>query len=86
MGCKSCSRARTENSAMKHQEILIDYVKLISSMFMYLLLAFFAWVLLRLVNACFWFPTLLQNQTEDQTSGAQTESLDPDKKEDKKEK
>lgn len=47
---------------MRSQKVGVDVWKMVCASCSYLSLAFAAWVLIKLVYACFWFPTFL---TED---------------------
>lgn len=45
---------------MRSQKVSVDIWKMVSSSLSYLLLAVLAWILLRLVNACFCLPRYLK--------------------------
>ncbi|KAK7871962.1 hypothetical protein R5R35_004759 [Gryllus longicercus] len=51
---------------MRHQHVGVDVVKMIVSSCSYLALAFAAWVLLRLVQACFYLPGILRRRNEEE--------------------
>lgn len=50
---------------MKYQKVVVDIWKMFYSSTSYLVLAFLAYILLKLVNACFWLPSYLQKQDGD---------------------
>lgn len=47
---------------MRSQKVSVDIWKMMFSSCSYLALAFGAWVMLKLIYACFWLPKYLQNQ------------------------
>ncbi|GFG32932.1 hypothetical protein Cfor_12901 [Coptotermes formosanus] len=51
---------------MRHQQVSVNVWQIVQTSGTYLALAFCAWVLLRLVNACFWLPGCLRKQREDE--------------------
>ncbi|GFG36058.1 hypothetical protein Cfor_02595 [Coptotermes formosanus] len=51
---------------MRHQQVSVNVWQMVQTSGTYLALAFCAWVLLRLVNACFWLPGYLRKQREDE--------------------
>ncbi|KZC14389.1 hypothetical protein WN55_07010 [Dufourea novaeangliae] len=48
---------------MKHQQISVDFINMVFSTWSYLALAATFWILLRLVQACFYLPQQLKKQT-----------------------
>lgn len=49
---------------MRSQKVSVDVWKMITSSCSYLLLAVLAWIFLRLVNACIYFPQYLKEKDE----------------------
>lgn len=47
---------------MRPQKVSVDIWTMLYSSCSYLALAFVAWIFLRLVQACFWFPSHLKRQ------------------------
>jgi cyanate permease len=51
---------------MRHQQVSVNVWQMVQTSCTYLALAFCAWLLLRLINACFWLPGYLSQQREDE--------------------
>lgn len=50
---------------MRTQKVSVNVWQMMLSSCSYLVLAFVAWIFLRLVQACFWFPSYLHKQEAD---------------------
>lgn len=61
---------------MKHQKVVVNVWKMLSSSCSYLLLAFLVWLFLKLAYACFWFPQYLQAQPEDEAAEKLEKSME----------
>lgn len=72
---------------MRKQKVVVDVWKMVFSSCSYLALAFVAYILLKLVYACFWLPNYLRKQEESPLL-EQAEDVDaggaPSEEEDKK--
>jgi cyanate permease len=51
---------------MRHQQVSVNVWQMMLTSCTYLALAFCAWVLLRLINACFWLPGYLTKQRDEE--------------------
>jgi hypothetical protein len=51
---------------MRHQQVSVNVWQMMLTSSTYLALAFCAWVLLRLINACFWLPGYLTKQRDEE--------------------
>jgi cyanate permease len=51
---------------MRHQQVSVNIWQMLLTSSTYLALAFCAWVLLRLINACFWLPGYLTKQRDEE--------------------
>jgi hypothetical protein len=51
---------------MRHQQVSVNVWQMMLTSCTCLALAFFAWVLLRLINACFWLPGYLTKQRDEE--------------------
>jgi cyanate permease len=51
---------------MRHQQVSVNIWQMFKTSCTYLALAFCAWLLLRLVNACFWLPGYLSKRRDDE--------------------
>jgi cyanate permease len=51
---------------MRYQQVSVNVWKMLNTSCTYLTLAFCAWLLLRLINACFWLPGYLTKKREDE--------------------
>jgi cyanate permease len=51
---------------MRHQQVSVNVWQMMFTSCTYLALAFFAWVLLRLISACFWLPGYLTKQRNEE--------------------
>lgn len=56
----------SKQSTMRHQQVSVNVWQMVQTSCTYLALAFCAWLLLRLINACFWLPGYLSKQREDE--------------------
>lgn len=63
---------------MRSQKVSVDVWKMIMSSCSYLAVAFTAWVFLKLIYACFWFPEYLQKQHEKLSVVCDGESISAD--------
>lgn len=66
---------------MRTQKVGVNIWKMMYSSCSYLVLAFFAYVLLKLVNACFWFPKHLQMMNKNKAKSNQNEQVEEKEKE-----
>lgn len=78
-GCDSCG-----GSTMKNQQVNVDVSLMISTALVYLGLAISGWILLRLIQACFWLPGYLKDQNEKEELSRRS-SLEESGKEDNNE-
>ena len=51
---------------MRHQQVSVSFWQMLKTSCTYLGLAFCAWLLLRLINACFWLPGYLTKQRDNE--------------------
>jgi cyanate permease len=51
---------------MRHQQVSLNVWQMVQTSCTYLALAFCAWILLRLINACFWLPGYLMKKRDDE--------------------
>jgi cyanate permease len=51
---------------MRHQQVSVNLWQMLKTSCTYLALAFCAWLLLRLINACFWLPGYLTKQRKEE--------------------
>jgi hypothetical protein len=51
---------------MRYQQVSVNVWQMALTSCTYLALAFCAWLLLRLIHACFWLPGYLTNQREEE--------------------
>ena len=49
---------------MRHQQVSVNVWQMLKTSCTYLALAFCAWLLLRLINACFWLPGYLTKKRD----------------------
>lgn len=53
---------------MRTQKVVVDIWKMVYSSCSYLVLAFFAWVFVKLFYACFWLPDYLKKQEDEKAA------------------
>jgi hypothetical protein len=51
---------------MRHQQVSVNVWQMLKTSCTYIALAFCAWLLLRLINACFWLPGYLTKKRDDE--------------------
>ncbi|XP_036323727.1 uncharacterized protein LOC118737380 [Rhagoletis pomonella] len=66
---------------MKHQQVVVDYWNMIKASFTCLLLAFFGYILIKMVQTIFWLPGYLQTNQKrlEQLAAQYSLELDDDK-------